>query len=80
MAHAEVAVYAPWKEDVSLQDGSADNQGRCASLPDSHCAWRIVVKDGMGHRAYITVYAAEGGSQAGTEAVQWAEKGAGTGA
>ncbi|QJT08180.1 hypothetical protein [Oceanidesulfovibrio marinus] len=80
MAYAEVAVYAPGKDDVAFQDGYADNQGRFAFLPDSHGAWRIVVNDGMGHRAETTVDVEEGGSPAGTEAVQGAEKGAGTGA
>lgn len=80
MAYAEVTVYAPGKDDVAYQNGNADSQGRFAFLPTSHGAWRIVVNDGMGHRAETMVDVEQGGSPDGIGADQGTKKEPGTAA
>jgi nickel transport protein len=59
MSYAETLVFAPDNDDIEYQNGRTDQQGRFAFYPETPGTWRLVVNDGMGHRAegIITVKA-----------------------
>lgn len=59
MSYAETMVFGPENTDIEYQNGRTDQQGRFAFYPETPGAWRVVVNDGMGHRAegIITVKA-----------------------
>ncbi len=55
MAHAEVQVYAPDDEPEAVyQAGYTDTDGYFLFYPARTGVWRMVVDDGMGHRATET--------------------------
>ncbi len=51
MRYAETLVFSPNDDDVEYQNGRTDQQGRFAFYPHQPGTWRLVVNDGMGHRA-----------------------------
>lgn len=74
MSYAETLVFGPKDKEIEYQNGRTDQQGRFAFYPETPGTWRLVVNDGMGHRAegIITVKtpgedAAESGADEGDE-------------
>lgn len=70
MSYAETLVFAPDNDDIEYQNGRTDQKGRFAFYPEMPGTWRLVVNDGMGHRAegIITVKApAEDAAESGTD-------------
>lgn len=59
MSYAETLVFGPEDQEIEYQNGRTDQQGRFAFYPETPGTWRLVVNDGMGHRAegIITVKA-----------------------
>lgn len=51
-AFAGVEVFAPGNE-APYQSARADAQGNFAFIPTSAGTWRVVMNDGMGHRAEV---------------------------
>ncbi len=50
LADAEANVYGPGDAEAAWE-GFADMEGRVAFVPDREGVWRVVVDDGLGHRA-----------------------------
>ena len=51
MSYAETLVFGPEDKEIEYQNGRTDQQGRFAFYPETPGSWRLVVNDGMGHRA-----------------------------
>jgi nickel transport protein len=51
MSYAETLVFGPDNDDIEFQNGRTDQNGRFAFYPETPGTWRLVVNDGMGHRA-----------------------------
>ena len=54
MAYAEVTIM-DLAHDLPYQKGYSDKNGRFSFTPDSPGKWRVVFKDGLGHRAQLDV-------------------------
>ncbi len=54
-ADAEVLVYSPDEPGRAFQMLRTDLRGRAAFVPDAPGEWRVVVDDGLGHRADLSV-------------------------
>lgn len=62
LVFAEATVFAPGAGVTIHQQGFTDRTGRFAFLPDQPGEWRIVVDDGLGHRAERRVSVPEAGA------------------
>ena len=67
MNYAETEVYAPDAE-ILFCSGFTDRNGRFCIFPDVSGEYRVVIQDGMGHRAEKVVAANQGGIKAEAQA------------
>lgn len=58
MSYAEAMAYAPGRAEVEHANGRTDARGVFAFVPAEPGDWRVVVSDGMGHKAEAVVHVA----------------------
>lgn len=67
-ADAEVLVYSPAEPARIYQRLRTDLRGRASFVPDMEGQWRVVLDDGLGHRAEVDVSVDAAGGAAGGSA------------
>jgi nickel transport protein len=55
MADCDVRVFSPEDRVTPFQTGQTDDNGRFMFFPDKKGEWKVIVDDGMGHRADAAV-------------------------
>jgi len=52
-SYASVKIWSPASDSLEYQNGRTDKNGRFSFIPDIDGKWRIIMNDGVGHRAEL---------------------------